>query len=135
VITRLLRLFSAFRELETENRSLRHDLATCRSSHEELVAELNAAVADKDKLWATMQEALANERNALRMQINHAVQRSGGTAPYPEAHSLPEPELQEPIGRRGRILPSEIRARNNAHVIEELVRMREETARNGAKSE
>src|SRR4051812_27907854 len=119
--TGFLRLFPAFRELELENRSLSHDLAVSRSSNEELMAEATAATADKEKLWATMQEALAGERNALRMQVNHAVQRSGGTAPYQDAHSMPDTPPQEPFGRHGRMLPSELVSRNNAHVIEEII--------------
>ncbi len=130
-IFNLLRLLPAVRELLVENRSLKYDLAACRASHEELVSEklllesrLDTALAEKDRLWAAMQEALASERTAYRMQVNEAWQRRGAGMPFPSAPHAPESaETQEQvqIGRKGRILPSESIARNNSRVIGELV--------------
>jgi hypothetical protein len=121
IILGFLRRFEVFRELETENRGLRLDLDRCRTSHQEVTAELSAARADKEKVWAMMQEALENERLAMRTQVNHAVQRTGGTPPYQNAHSLPPNQPQEPVGRHGRILPSEAIARNNAAVMNQII--------------
>lgn len=112
MILSFLRLFPQFAACES-------DLAECRTALAELSTEklmlqdrLDAALADKEHLWRSMNEALANERNSLRMQVNHAVQKAGGGVPYPDAHSLPAGATQPiqesgPVGRRGRLLSSE----------------------------
>lgn len=119
-----LRLFSVFRATEG-------DLVAAREALDELSTEklllqdrLDAALADKDKLWSTMQDALDNERAALRSQVNHAVQKTGGGIPYPDAHFLPAGSVREvqasgPIGRRGRLLPSEAAQRQTGRFLAE----------------
>jgi hypothetical protein len=114
-----LRLFPLFAVNEA-------DLLVCRQAIEDMTADnlrlqdrLDSALAEKEHLWTAMQEAMDNERHAMRMQINHAIQKAGGGIPYPDSHSLPVASilpLQEsgPIGRSGRILPSEAVARRNA---------------------
>jgi len=109
--------------------SLQIDLDNLRASHDELVTEkrlledrLQSALNDKDKLWEQMQEALDNERYALRSQVNVFCQRSGGGIPYSEAHSIPpelapRPQKSGPIGRAGRRLPSEAAARASADFV------------------
>lgn len=137
----LLRLFPAFLWMEANLVSMRtafdqlsRDLAECRAALAELSTEklvlqdrLDAALADRDHLWNAMQEALTNERDALRMQVNHAVQKSGGGIPYPDSHSLPAASVRPvqepgPIGRRGRILASEAGRRQTDIVIEKITR-------------
>lgn len=136
-----LRLFPAFLLLEAHLVSLRttfdqlsRDLAECRAALADLSTEklmlqdrLDAALADRDQLWSTMQQALTNERDALRMQVNHAVQKSGGGIPYPDSHSLPATSVRPvqqpgPVGRRGRILASEAGRRQTDMVIEKITR-------------
>lgn len=117
---------------EAERNNLRHDLDACREALEELSTEklllqdrLDSAIADKDNLWAAMTEALNNERDAYRMTVNHAVQKSGGGIPFPDSHSLPpnlirEPQKPGPVGRRGRLLPSEVASRQTRRYVEAL---------------
>ncbi len=140
MILRFLRLFRIFRELEArtetlirEKRTLQTDLTFSRAAFNEAQSDklrlqdrLDAALADKDHLWNIMQDSLNNERNALRMQVNHAVQKAGGGIPYPDAHSLPAEAVRPlqtpgPVGRSGRQLPSEVLARHNNRAIEEIV--------------
>jgi hypothetical protein len=120
-------------ELAAENCGLVDDLTACRLSHAELTTEklllqdrLDSAIADKDHLWAMVKESMNGERYALKSQVNHAIQRSSGGIPYPEAHSMPEnavPQVQEPgpVGRRARELPSQAVARHDRQMIEEMV--------------
>lgn len=122
-----LRLFSAFRDMEAllemqaqTAEDMEADLKACHSSLEDVGIEklqlqdrLESALSDKEHLWAAMNEALGNERDALRMQVNHAVQKSGGGIPYPDSHSLPPSAARPlqapgPVGRSGRRLPSEM---------------------------
>lgn len=136
MILHLLRLFSTFRDLEAladlharNMASLDVDLKACRESHEELSTEklrlqdrVDVAEAEVERVWELFRESLGNERIALRTMVNHATQRSGGGVPFPEAHSLPPnatPRVQEPgpIGRRGRMLPSQLAAQANAEFI------------------
>lgn len=135
-----LRLFSAFQTMELllerhrqSNESLTAQLGTLREAHQELVTEklllqdrLEAALADKEHLWAMTQDALNAERNAMRMQVNHAVQKAGGGIPFPDAHSLPPAQVRVqqpgPVGRRGRILPSESVAQQNHDFLSEYIR-------------
>lgn len=132
----LVRLFPQFRELEVRLSSAESDVVLARAANEDLIQEkevlearLNAALADKEKLWDAMQDALNGERLSYQMQINHAVQKSGGGIPYPNAHSLPPAttRLQEPgaIGRRGRELPSEAAAKSNERFLEAMFRPQE----------
>ena len=63
-----------------------------------------------------MHESLDGERYALHTQVNHATQRAGGGVPYPEASALPDERVAKlqksgPIGRRGRMLPSQVAMR------------------------
>lgn len=125
-----LRLFPRFRDLESlaqmqaesaeETGSLVEDVANLERVREEMVREkllledrLSAALADKDRLWEAMQQAMDGERYALHTMVNHAVAKSGGGTPYQDAHTLPPSEIrkvQTPgyVGRRGRTLPSEM---------------------------
>ncbi len=135
-----LRLFPAFRDLETLVQTQAHslqdldiELASCRASHADLLTEkfllqdrLDAAVADKEKLWQMVRESLDGERYALHTMVNHAVQKSGAGIPFQDAHSLPpntvaKPQEPGPVGRRGRLLPSEMLARRNQAFIDEFV--------------
>ncbi len=135
-MVRILRLFPAFTDLENRSAmfqrnmeeldaanarstGLEADVASARQEIAELLAEkriledrLANALNDRDRVWEAMQEALANERYAMHTQINHLVQKSGGGIPYQDAHRLPEnavakPQAPGPVGRAGRVLPSQ----------------------------
>lgn len=120
-------------ELLVENESLNTDLENLREANQELSSEkslledrLSSAIADKDKLWETMQTALQGERFAYQTMVNHSVQKTGGGIPYPDAHSLPaqsvhKPQEPGPIGRSARVLPSEIAERSTRKFVQEYV--------------
>ena len=103
-----------------ERDSFRTDLVFCRQANQDLTVEklrlqdrLDSALSDKDHLWGIMQEALDNERYAMRMQVNFAVQPTGAGTPYPDApslpaHRIPKPQEGGPIGRSGRQFPSAV---------------------------
>lgn len=75
---------------------------------------LDAALEDRAKLWHLVEVAQNEERRAYQMHVNQAWQRTSGTIPYPEAphlppHAVPTPvKGGEPVGRRGRMLASEM---------------------------
>lgn len=134
-----LRLFPRFRDLESlammqaesaeESRSLIEDIANLERVREELIREkvlledrLSGVLADKDRLWEAMQHAIEGERYALRTMVNHAVAKSGGGTPYQDAHTLPPAEIRKvqtpgPVGRRGRVLPSELAAKETENFL------------------
>lgn len=114
-----LRLFGAYRRLAASVEVLQTEKLILQD-------RLDGALQDRDRVWESFQAALAGERLAYQMQINHAVQKAGGGVPYPDAHSLPSgalPKQQAPgaIGRGSRMLFSESAARHNRQFIEELV--------------
>lgn len=116
-------------EILVQKESLESDLATLREAHDELATEklllqdrLESAIADKDNLWKMVEEALGNERGALRAMVNHANQRSGAGVVFPDAHILPhkaaaQPQDPGPIGPRGRVLRSQMVAQANRDFI------------------
>ena len=136
-----LRLFVPFRELEVQ-------LADARLAVEEANEARDVAVMERDRFIALLEnkdsdaeylrklvdetllserEAYSRERATYQMAINHSIQRLGGTAPYPEANTLPEsatPRLQTlgPIGRAARELPSQIVARNTRNMINRVIK-------------
>ena len=88
-------LVAAYEGLETEADGLREaagDLAAEKSRLEDL---LEAAQADRQKLWDSLQFALEAERVAYQSQINVAWQQRGAQAPYPDAPHL-EKSAQAP---------------------------------------
>lgn len=85
----LLQLFPAYRDLQDEAAQLRKAYDDASQENLRLLDRIEALSADRTRLWETMQTALDSERQSLRTQINHLVQRSGGGVPYPEAHTLP----------------------------------------------
>jgi len=116
--------------MQSELAEVRESLHNLQMEKLMLQDRLDAALTDKDRLWNTMQDALDNERNSLRMQVNHAVQKSGGGIPYPDAHSLPaasvaRPQQAGPVGRRGRLLPSEAAAQQSSQFIKDFVQAME----------
>lgn len=140
MLLRFLRLFPLFRDLENQCAmfqrqatladeasvrvtALETDLSSARAEINELVTDkclledrLSNALNDHDQLWQAMQVALENERFALRTQVNHLTQKAGAGTPYQDAHRIPEtalprPQLPGPIGRRGRVLPSQLARR------------------------
>lgn len=137
-----LRFFSQFRDLEMSARSAGFDIAELRRANEELITEkavlavrIESAMQETARAWQAMQDALHGERLAMQMQVNHAVQKSGGGIPYPNAHSLPASttKIQEPgpVGRRGRELPSESIAKATQRGIEAYIKSRMPEAVNG----
>lgn len=119
--------------LETDLTALNTDLENLQESHDELANEklllqdqLESAIADKEKLWAMVEEALGSERNALRTMVNHAVQKASGGIPFPEAHSLPPEAAARPnkpgaVGRAGRMLQSQAVMQRNQEFVREYV--------------
>lgn len=123
-------LKATIRDIETDLTNCREALDAASNDRISLQDRLESALSDKDKLWGSMQDALNNERFALRSQINHANQKAGAGIPYPDAHSLPpaavmKPQEGGPIGRKGRILPSEAIAKHDREFIKEFVLSRE----------
>ncbi len=114
------------RHLESELADLRESYHTLQMEKLMLQDRLEASLTDKDRLWGAMQDALDNERYSMRMQINHAVQKASGGIPFPDAHSLPASSVAKtqqpgPVGRRGRLLPSEAAAQQSTQFIREFV--------------
>lgn len=117
-------------DLKNQLASAESDLDSLRNANDELTTEklllqdrLDSALNDKDRLWDTMQQALNGERSALKTMVNHSVQKSGGGIPFPEEHSLPANTIRPvqqpgPVGRSGRLLPSEAMGRANNSFIE-----------------
>jgi regulator of replication initiation timing len=109
--------------LTNQLKSAEHDIASLQEANQELTTEnlrlqdrLDAAIEDKQNLWSLVHESLDGERYALHTQVNHATQRAGGGIPYPEASTLPEDRVARlqksgPVGRAGRMLPSQIALR------------------------
>ncbi len=121
-----LRLFPSFRDLEALVETQAQAIQDLDSEKLRLQDRLDAAIADKENLWQMIRESLDGERYALHTMVNHAVQKSGAGIPFQDAHSLPlntvaEPQESGPVGRRGRLLPSEMLARKNNAFIEEYV--------------
>ncbi|MBV9082213.1 MAG: hypothetical protein JOZ62_06035 [Acidobacteriaceae bacterium] len=88
---------------------------------------LQGARVEREKLWDMMHEALQGERTAYQMHINHSWQRMGAGMPYPEAphiqpQAVPKPAGSEPVGRQGRILPSEAVAQRTAEFLQSLIK-------------
>ena len=119
--------------LLTEVEAERQDLKNLQGANQELITEklllqdrLESALSDKDKLWDTMTEAMNGERPALHTMVNHSVQKNGGGIPFPDAHALPPSEVRKvqesgPVGRRSRILPSELAERQSVKFIKDYV--------------
>lgn len=87
---------------------------------------LDAALKEVEHVWEIANKAIDGERQSYQGQINHLVQKSGGGVVYPEAHSLPEnavPRAQPggPIGRAGRMLPSQMAAMAQRAAVERYV--------------
>lgn len=119
-------------EKNGECQSLRADLDNIQAANDGLISDkavlqdrVDSLMEENGRVWNLLQEALSNERNALRMQLNFEVQRHGGGVPYPEAHSLPANAVRpvQPagtIGRAARMLPSEAIARHDRQFIRAL---------------
>ncbi len=138
-----LRLFPQVRDLEAlarmqaetaeQCRSLDEDVSNLETARDALIQEkllledrLTAALADKDQLWAAMQNAMDGERYALRTMVNLAVAKAGGGTPYQDAHALPPAEIRKvqvpgPVGRRGRILQSDLARIESDRFVDELI--------------
>jgi hypothetical protein len=121
-----LRLFPAFRALEAEAKALREDHARLTTENLVLNDRLDAAGADRNKLWETMLDCQRGERAAYQMHVNQSWQKMGAGTPYPDAphmqaSAVPKEQSREPIGRRGRMLPSEIVEQQRSEFIQNLV--------------
>ena len=131
---RFLRIFPAYRVLEAllaeSEAAHAREVAGLQSTLSDLAAEktrledlLEAAHADRQKLWDSMQSALEGERTAYQSQINVAWQQRGAAAPYPDAPHLEKSALapkNDTIPRRLR--PSEAVARETAKFIAGLTK-------------
>lgn len=133
----LLRLFPEYCSLRGQVEELREssgswelEATNLRSANTELItekrvleSELDSAREDKERLWDLMKESLDAERMALRTQVNHATQKLGGGIPYPDAHAMPAaavPQAQAggAIGRRGRVLMSQVARERSINFIQ-----------------
>ena len=92
----LLRIFPSLRDMQDERLTLREANKELLAQNTRLEDRLEAAIEERGKLWRMVEIAQAGEREAYRMQINHAVQRAGGGVPFPEAHSLPPNSIPDP---------------------------------------
>lgn len=145
MILAFLRLFSQFRDYEAARQSELEDtqkaleLAISERDQlevdmERLQVRLDAAEDERARLWQRLDVAVIEERRAYQSHVNIAWQKMGGGTPYPEAPALsPEstPKLQAagPIGRRGRILPSQVVAAKRREMIQGIVTERAEQAK------
>jgi cell division septum initiation protein DivIVA len=109
----LERVTQECRELEAERDQLRETVALLQSQNVRLEDRIVSAQQDRDRLWQSFQESLHAERTAYQLHINMSMQRQGAGVPYPDAPHIPEhlapaPSNGEPVGRRGRMLMSEV---------------------------
>jgi hypothetical protein len=115
------RWFRQLRAIETECDQLRETVASLQNEKLRLEDRLVAAQQDRDRLWESFQQSLQGERTAYQLHINMSLQRMGGGVPYPDAPHLPQhavPEASnEPLGRRGRVLMSEVLAQRTDEVM------------------
>ena len=126
MVHKFLRLFPSVRELESDAASLREANQDLQQEKLRLQDRLEAAIADRNRLWDMTQECLRGERSAYQMHVNQSWQRQGAGIPYPDAphlppHSVPREQSLEPVGRQGRLLPSEAIARRTSDFINALV--------------
>ena len=87
----------------------------------QIKAELRASTLADQNAWlqSQIERALENERNAMRMQVNFAVQQKFGAIPYPDS-----PHLSDEYG------PSSPQPKKSSFVRgEELVRQRTQSWR------
>jgi hypothetical protein len=102
-----------YQAVVAERDQLRDTVATLQGQNLRLEDRLVAAQQDRDRLWESFQQSLQGERTAYQLHINMSMQRQGAGVPYPDAPHIPEhltpaPSNGEPIGRRGRMLMSEV---------------------------
>jgi hypothetical protein len=121
-----LRTFPQYRALEREVKTLREEHVRLTTERMMLQDRLDAAQEDRNRLWNLTQKCLEGERLAYQSHINVQWQKQGGGVPYPEAPHLPpaavpQPSPNEPLGRRGRILPSEAVARASNAFVKDFV--------------
>jgi hypothetical protein len=107
----LLRFFPSHRALLAELSTLRDAYREIQQQNLRLQDRLDAALEDRAKLFAVVNESIRNERAGYQAQINFQAQRQGAAPIYPEAAVLPESALPSeeqlrPVARR--MLPSEM---------------------------
>jgi hypothetical protein len=117
----LARFFPASRAIVSENGRLREAVQQLTQEKLLLQDRLDASNEERSRVWSMMQQALEGERMAYQMHINQSWQRTTGTVPYPDApHAAqpkPVPANPEPLGRAGRILPSDRIARRTEEYL------------------
>jgi hypothetical protein len=99
-------------DLEAENLKLQEAVLELTNEKLRLQDRLDAAVEDRKRLWDLMSQSIEEMKIAYQSHINVQWQKQGATPPYPEAphlpaHLVPQEQGHEPVGRRGRVLPSE----------------------------
>jgi hypothetical protein len=98
-------------------------------TREKLVLEerLLASQDERTRLWALFDKAIDGERAAYQMHVNLSMQRQGAGVPYPEAFHIPPASIPnspgEAIGRKGRVLPSEMVQQAYREAAERLARV------------
>jgi hypothetical protein len=127
MLLRFLRLFSAFRALESDRDSqvvvLREALQQETTRALTLQDRLDSAERERAELWAMTRECVNGERAAYQAHINAAWQKQGHGTPYPDAphipaHAVPQEQDTTPIGRRP--LPSEAMATVTRQFLQNL---------------
>jgi hypothetical protein len=124
-----LRLFEWVRDMESA-------LVSMEAENSQLRKQSEAMLEERCDLWNLVHDtlakydvAVANERAAYQMHVNHATQKMGGGIPYPDAHNLPPsavPNPDPPKGGYGRrfVLPSEAVAQASERMIRKYVERR-----------
>jgi hypothetical protein len=101
-------------------------------TRDKLVLEerLLASQDERTRLWSLFDKAIEGERAAYQMHVNLSMQRQGAGIPYPEAFHIPPASIPnspgEAIGRKGRVLPSEMVQQAYRETAEKLTRLAQE---------
>jgi hypothetical protein len=110
-------------ELEAENARLIEAVSELTQEKLRLQDRLDAALADRQRLWDLTSQSIDEMKLAYQSHINVQWQKQGGGTPYPDAphlpaHMVPKEQSHEPVGRRGRMLPSEAVQRASREFIQ-----------------
>jgi hypothetical protein len=112
----LQRRWTRIWDLEAENLKLQEAVMELTNEKLRLQDRLDTVIEDRKQLWDLMRKSIDEMKIAYQSHINMQWQKQGAGVPYPEAPHLPASAVpveqsHEPIGRRGRMLPSEAQNR------------------------
>jgi hypothetical protein len=124
------RVLESANDRREENQRLQAELDQVRDAYTKQATQntiledrLDAALADKSRMWDLMSRSIEEMKISYQMHINVAWQKQSGGVPYPSAPHLPESAVPkehstEPAGRRE--LPSEAIARRTNAFLERV---------------